>query len=251
MPELGKPRSFIDRLAGFVGVFEAEQRRDDTYAQGGLNGQHFLAKLACAPELRRVLAWMCFHEAAARHKLALMEEMIGRANELCPGAGSAVDLVRPEAGAPAHRVHARELYELALELDPECAPARFNLGRLCEDRGERAEAITHYAEAAREQAYYRPHAELRTGLVLESQGLGADALARLRTALGATATFGELHVRCARALRANGDIEAALEAYGKTVETAHYYAPEFTQLDPPSLGRARELYAALVPRSSA
>jgi tetratricopeptide (TPR) repeat protein len=249
MPELGKPRSFIDRLASFVEVFDVEQRRDDTYAQGGLNGQHFLATLACAPELRRVLAFACFHEAAARHKLALMEEIMARAGELAPGAGAAVHVVQPEPGAPAHRAHSRELYELALQLDPECAPARFNLGRMCEDRGERAEAVAHYAESARQQGYYRPHAELRTGLMLESEGLADEALVRLRTALGATATFGELHVRCARALRRNGDIEAALEAYGKTVETAHYYAPEFTQLSPPALDRARELYASLLPRS--
>lgn len=251
MPGFGKPRSFIERLADFVGAFDAEQRRDDTHAQAGLNGQHFLAKLACAPELRRMLAFVCFHEAAARHKLALMEAILARAGELCPGAGSAVDVVHPEDDAPAHRAHARELYRLALALDPECAPARFNLGRLCEEGGETAEAIALYAEAARQHAHYRPHAELRSGLILEAEGLFDDALARMRTALAAAPSFGELHVRCARALRRNGDMEAALDAYGSTVDTVHYHAPEFTQLDPPSLRRASDLYAALLPRSSA
>jgi len=251
MPELETPRSFVNALGAFVELFAREQRCDDTYAQGALNGQHFLAKLACAPALRRVLAFVCFHEAAARHKLALMEEILERACEICPGAGAALDVVHPAPGAPAHRAHARELYRQALELDPECAPARFNLGRMCEDQGDSAEAIALYAEAARQQPHYRSHAELRTGLLLEAEGRSEEALVRVRTALGATASFGQLHVRCARALRKSGDIEAALDAYGKTVETAHYYAPEFTQLDPPPLAQTAECYAALLPGAGA
>ena len=39
--------------------------------------------------------------------------------------------------------------------------------------------------------------------------------------------FGQYHVDLAEGLRRSGDIEAALEEFGRSLDFSHYYSPEF------------------------
>jgi len=78
---------------------------------------------------------------------------------------------------------AGELYEKSLELDPESATAHYNLAASLSRRGEFAAAERHF-RAALEEA---PNAQIYTGLgiVQAQQGRKDEAIASLRSAIGA------------------------------------------------------------------
>ncbi|MEO8133952.1 MAG: tetratricopeptide repeat protein [Betaproteobacteria bacterium] len=102
-------------------------------------------------------------------------------------------------------------YQKALELDPNCASAHFNLAVTSVRAGDFAEAEAHYRQALRG----RPTAETHNGLgyVLAQQGREDDAIAEFRKAIEVDAKF----------TPAYNNLAGALEEQGKLAEAADYY----------------------------
>ncbi len=110
-----------------------------------------------------------------------------------------------EAYAP---VEARRAYERALEMDPDLAEARVNLGRLLHQAGDPAAAEVHYRAALA----LGPHATAAydLGLVLEDLQRPQDAIAAYRRAIEIDPGLADAHYNLARLLEATGDPQGAL-----------------------------------------
>jgi Flp pilus assembly protein TadD len=106
-------------------------------------------------------------------------------------------------------------YRKALELDPNCASAHFNLAVSLVQAGKFAEAESHYRQALPG----RPTAEVHNGLgfVLARQGRTDEAIAEFRKALEANPRFVPAYNNLAEALVSQGRLEEAAQYYRRSL----------------------------------
>lgn len=250
------PGRLLDAFEAFLRAYEAQERADDAFAQGALNGVFLPARAgAFGPLFLTAAARILAHQGAARHKLFLLGQVMHRTMDLL---GEAVDalafghMLRPGGQEPGGE--ARRLYLLALELDPDCARAHFNLACLLAAEGRDGEAMAHFDAAAQAEDWYRKYADLRVGLLLDRAGRYPEAAERLRRAMGEGHDyFGQLRNRLGDAMRRAGDAPAALNHYARALDWHHYFPPEFAlaestdRLDA-ELAEARAAFAAAIGR---
>lgn len=117
----------------------------------------------------------------------------------------AVDLEAVEPDA------AREAYERALQMDPDLAEPRVNLGRLLHEAGRRADAETQYRRvlAVREHAL----AAYNLGVLLEDMKRDTDAIQAYARAIAADPELAEAHYNLARLYEQRGDRRAAIRHF--------------------------------------
>ncbi len=113
-----------------------------------------------------------------------------------------------------HKDEAVESYEKALELDPECSSAHFNLAVALVSQDKLQEATLHYQEALR----VKPNAKTYNGLgfVLSKQGQVDEAIKQFRSAINADPKYTASYNNLAQSLMNQGRLDEALEYY-KTV----------------------------------
>ena len=92
------------------------------------------------------------------------------------------------------------LYRIALMLDPMCAAALYNLGRLVATTDNVASAAHYVDRAAELDGYYKPHADLTIGVLLARKGNDEAATPRLLSAALSGCAFGEWHAELGRQL---------------------------------------------------
>jgi tetratricopeptide (TPR) repeat protein len=115
-----------------------------------------------------------------------------------------------EAGAPKQ---ARDAYRRALELKPDYAEVRLNLGRLLHQSGELPAAEGHYRLAINT----RPKdatALFNLGVVLDDQGRAQDAIEAYREAIRAEPLYKDAYYNLARLLERLGRHQEALRTLG-------------------------------------
>ncbi|MFI5398454.1 MAG: tetratricopeptide repeat protein, partial [Candidatus Binatia bacterium] len=110
---------------------------------------------------------------------------------------------------------ARADYQKALELDPNCASAHFNLAVAFVQAGKFGEAASHYRQALPG----RPTAETHNGLgyVLARQGRTDEAVAEFRKAIDVDAKFTPAYNNLADALATQGKLEEAEHYYKRSL----------------------------------
>ena len=110
---------------------------------------------------------------------------------------------------------ARADYQKALELDPNCASAHFNLAVTFVQAGKFGEAESHYRQALPG----RPTAETHNGLgyVLARQGRTDEAVAEFRKAIDVDAKFTPAYNNLADALAQQGKLEEAEHYYERSL----------------------------------
>ena len=108
-----------------------------------------------------------------------------------------------------------EEYRRAVELDPESAPAHYNLAAHLTRQGKLAEAEHHLRAALARDPNPKTYAGL--GFVLWKQGRTDEATARLREAIEADPTFVVAYEQLAAILVEQGEVEAAVLEYGHLV----------------------------------
>lgn len=106
-------------------------------------------------------------------------------------------------------------YRKALELDPNCASAHFNLAVTYVQAGALDQAESHYRQALPG----RPTAEVHNGLayVLARQGRTDEAIAEFRAAIAADPKFVPAYNNLAEALARQGKLEDAAEYYRRSL----------------------------------
>jgi tetratricopeptide (TPR) repeat protein len=122
-----------------------------------------------------------------------------------------------EASSPEE---ARRAYERALELDPDHAEARLNLGRLHHEEGRLGEAEDHYRKAAEERPE-DPTAQFNLGVVLQDLGRTEAAVQAYRRVLEIDAGYADAWYNLATLLEEVGKREEAfrsLKRYKELVE---------------------------------
>lgn len=239
----------------FFRAYEAHERAEDAFAQGSLNGMLLPARVrSFEPLFRRAAARLLAHQGAARHKLLFLRQVMDQAMRLLgesPQELAYADLLALGGADPGQE--ARRLYLLALELDPGCARAHFNLACLLADEGRTDEAMRHFDTAGEAEDWYRKYADLRVGLLLDSAGKSQEAAVRLRRAMGdGHDSFGQLRNRLGDAMRRAGDASAALNHYARALDWHHYFPPEFAVTDTPDwfgalLGESRAAFCSAAP----
>ncbi len=104
-----------------------------------------------------------------------------------------------------------EQYRAALELDPESASARYNLGASLAREGEFEEAERHLRVALEQKPNTQTHTGL--GVVLMQLGRLEDAAAQLQSAIEADASNAAAYDHLGTIQIARGDLEAAAATY--------------------------------------
>jgi Flp pilus assembly protein TadD len=106
-------------------------------------------------------------------------------------------------------------YRKALELDPNCASAHFNLAVASVQAGKVGEAESHYRKAL----LGKPTAETYNGLgyVLARQGRADEAVAQFRKAIDANPKFTAAYNNLAEALARQGKLEEAVGYYRRSL----------------------------------
>jgi len=203
--------------------------------------------LAVAPdnvELHNALGWTLFQDGRTEEAVAEYT----RALDLDPKHAKAhnnlalalVELGQPEAAAEHFRAslavepkaeiysdlgfvmaqlgHSKEAladYRKALELDPNCASAHFNLAATLVREGDFAGAEAHYRQALPGRATAETHNGL--GYVLAHQGRQDEAIAEFRTAVDIDPHFSPAYNNLAEALEQQGKLEDAAETYRRSL----------------------------------
>lgn len=224
----------VDTYRAFLRGMQDIQFSEDSYAQGALNGQFYLARVrGWEPVFRATLADVLAFHGAVHHKLYWMRRIVTYAAQASDVAATGTALAKVFdgnfAGLSAEAA-AERYFRTALDLDPDCARALFNLGSLAGDRGEVDGAIAFFDRAAAVQKFYLPFADLRAAMLLQASGRGTEAGERWKRAAASGRQFGQLHYNVALGLREAGDVEAALAEMDRCLDCAHLYAPEFTEM---------------------
>jgi tetratricopeptide (TPR) repeat protein len=213
----------------FLRALRSFQFDEDAYSQGALNGQFFLERIErWEPTFRRTLADVLAFHGAVQHKLHWMRGIMGYGKRF--GVLIGTDVLPRLKGEGNPEKSAERLYRVALELDPGCARALFNLGSLLADRGEVDAAIQHLDRAALVQSHYQPYADMRAAALLKAAGRDAEAAQRWKKLAARPVNLGQKHHWLALGLRAAGEVDAALAEIDRCLECDHFYAPEFSEL---------------------
>lgn len=104
---------------------------------------------------------------------------------------------------------ALDAYQRVLEVNPDHADARVNLGRLLQQQGKLDEAARHYREALRRSPRHAT-AAFNLGTVLEDQGQTVDAMAAYAQALELDDRLADAHFNLSRLYEKAGEPQAAL-----------------------------------------
>ncbi len=104
-----------------------------------------------------------------------------------------------------------ECYRKALDLNPKCGPAHFNLAVALVRKGEFGEAAAHYEQALQ----VKPNAETHNGLgfVLSKEGKTAEAIAEFQSAIKANPAYVPAYNNLGAAYLKQGKLEEAAAAY--------------------------------------
>jgi sulfotransferase family protein len=220
-------KKFLMALRRGVDSSRALQKSEDPFTQGALNGQDFVHRFVeLDPHIRAGLAELLTHQGVQYHKLAIAEQVARYAvasMQLPPSDIAFARLYGVPEGNTLETL-AERYYRLALQVDPQNAMAHFNLGTILARNSQIPDAIVHLEAAALSDGYYRAFADFRIA-ALETD---ASAVAeRWRGARASTMHFGQYHVDLAEGLRQSGDIEAALEEFGRSLDFSHHYSPAF------------------------
>ncbi len=196
-------------------------------------------------ELRNALGWTLFQDsrsaeavaeyegalaadpnhAKAHNNLALALVELGRLEEAATHFKTSLALapraeIYSDLGFTMTRLgkseEARAAYQKALDLDPSCASAHFNLAVSFVQAGKFGEAESHYRQALPG----RPSAETHNGLgyVVARQGRTDEAVAEFRKAIAADAKFTPAYNNLAEALAKQGKLEEAAQYYRRSLE---------------------------------
>ena len=114
--------------------------------------------------------------------------------------------LKVEEAAPAE---AELAYARALVLDPECAHAHVNLGRLLQLSGQTLQAIEHYRASLRAGST-DPTAAFNLGTALETLGRWTEAIEAYTEALQIDESFADAHFNLARLYEQTGQHAAAV-----------------------------------------
>jgi tetratricopeptide (TPR) repeat protein len=114
-----------------------------------------------------------------------------------------------ETGAPKQ---ARDAYRRALELKPDYAEVRLNLGRLLHQSGELPAAEGHYRLAL--NAHPNATAAFNLGVILDEQGRGEEAVEAYRDAIRAEPLYKDAYYHLARLFERLGRHQDALRLLG-------------------------------------
>jgi tetratricopeptide (TPR) repeat protein len=215
----------------FLRALRTFQFDEDAYSQGALNGQFYLQRVErWEPTFRKTLADVLAFHGAVQHKLHWMQRIVDYGQRRgAPIGADVMPRLNSRQGLRSEKA-AERYYRLALELDPDCARALYNLGSLLAERGDVDAAIGHLDRAALVQSHYLPYADLRAASLLQSAGRKAQAAERWKKLAARPYNFGQKQYWLAIGLRAAGDIDAALSEIDRCLECHHYYAPEFSEL---------------------
>ncbi len=128
--------------------------------------------------------------------------------------GVELEAVSPEA--------AQKAYIHALELDPACADAHVNLGRLLHKKGSVASAAEHYRQALLLSA--NATAAFNLGIALEDLGHRGEAAQAYRTAIELDPNLADAHYNLANLYQMAGDRLSAirhLKSYKQLTDRSH------------------------------
>ena len=196
------------------------------------------------PELRNALGWTLFQdgrsaEAVAEYERALAADPkqvkshnnmalalveLGRLDEAAAHYEASLQLqpkaeIYSDLGFIMARLNQPEAaladYHRALDLDPSCASAHFNLAVASLQAGRLAEAEDHYRRALRGRDTAETHNGL--GYVLEREGRTDQAIAELRKAVEADAKYTPAENNLADALVKQGRLEEAVQYYERSL----------------------------------
>ena len=104
---------------------------------------------------------------------------------------------------------ARDAYRRALELDPHHADAHVNLGRLLQEGGEPAQAVSHYLLALQDRAGHAT-AWFNLGIALEDLRRRSEAIKAYEQAIAAEPLLADAYFNLARLYEQAGKRAAAL-----------------------------------------
>ncbi len=104
---------------------------------------------------------------------------------------------------------ARDAYRRALELDPHHADAHVNLGRLLQEGGEPAQAVSHYLLALQDRARHAT-AWFNLGIALEDLRRRAEAIKAYEQAIAAEPLLADAYFNLSRLYEQAGKRAAAL-----------------------------------------
>jgi tetratricopeptide (TPR) repeat protein len=107
-------------------------------------------------------------------------------------------------------------YRRALEVDPNYAAMRVNLGTALERVGDARGALEQYKEALRLDSRLA-EAHYGLGTLLERGGRDNEAIEHYRAAVTESSTFVQAHLRLADALRRTDQLEPSLLEYGQVI----------------------------------
>ena len=122
-----------------------------------------------------------------------------------------------QAGARGDWPEAARRFRSAIELSPDDAVMRLNLGLTLNRMGDARSALAELEAAVRvDPRLARAHFVI--GTLLERGGRDREAIDRYTAAVTHDSSFGEAHLRLADALRRIGQVDAALSSYRRVLE---------------------------------
>jgi tetratricopeptide (TPR) repeat protein len=199
---------------------------------------HLLKSLGFAePDLSQP-ALSALHAGAAYHRLAVIIDVVAayaRDANLPPGEPVYFERLRQVQLNGEPRVTAESYYREAIKRDSRLAEARFNLGRLLQDSGDREQALDCFNRCtslpphsrAQPHAFLHANAHWHAATILEDLGRDDEALTRYRDAVALCENFGVHHARFARFLRRRGLLSEAVVQYERLMTYSHRYFTEF------------------------
>jgi len=191
--------------------------------------QHRAGRLDEAERLYRLVLEAEPRQPDVHHNLGAVLARRGRLAEALPHLKTAVE-GRPGEGkywsacfetmqALGAREEAAALYTKLVALQPQLAPAHFNLGNTLKDLGRLDEAAASYRAALKLTPGFAP-AHNNLGNVLKLQGKPEEAAASYRAAIAADPRLADAHFNLGNVLEEQGALAEAEASYRKVIALA-------------------------------